>query len=261
MSTPVIDPKAAGAINQLLKDRDQMNDDRQQVIADMALLKEFLSSLDAIVKKDGPGVALMMLMSKGFSMIDEVKNDTFVMFSDKLNIATDYQTMGSLAEGYINKGGQYKKGVPGTGISLNDTFSLYLLLQQLKGAGTDPDLDGDTGKLVAGAATTITNILFDPNHSDTFKKMLEKAQSKINSAWSGPKGGINDDYTIDPIVKTIDHALDQISTATNSSSQMLQTEASTATNSYKSFLGVETKNFTNWSTLVGDINKKTSQAG
>lgn len=253
---PPVNPEAQSAIDQLGKDQDQLNQDNKQVAVDIVLLKEFLESLDAILKQYGPEVALMMMMSKGFYEIDQVKNDNYVIFADKMNVDTDYQTMGTLAEQYLDEGANCAKTE--TGISLSDTYSLYLLLKKLQGAGDDPAIDKGTGSLLSSAATSIieTDMLFDPNATDTFNNMLIRAQKEINtSIFSTPSNGLN------PYLKTIDNAFDEISTATNSSSQMLQTEASTATNSYKSFLDIFSKNFTNYDTLEGDINRKTSQTG
>lgn len=247
---PPVNPDAQNAINQLGEDRDQLNQDEQQVAADIALLQEFLSNLDAILQQYGPEVALMMMMSKGFYEIDQVKNDNYVIFADKINVDTDYQTMGTLAEGYLNEGASKD------GISLSDTYSLYLLLQQIENGANDGAIDPNTGKLISGAATTIdTTLFFVQNKGSPTNDELVAAQNYINKLWS------TTGTSLSPFIDTVDKALDEISTATNSSSQMLQTEASTATNSYKSFLDIFSKNFTNYDTLEGDINRKTSQAG
>lgn len=255
---PPINPDAQDAIDQVGKDEQQLHDYKAAMAADMQALKEFLSSLDAIVKKDGAGVAFMMMMSKGFADIDAVKNDNFLIFSAKLNLTTDYQTLGSMAEGYVNEGataelGPDKKTVVG-GISREDDYSLYRILQKLKEAKDNPDLDAQTGAYISSSADSIFTTL-------QFKDPMTNAQIYtsvywINSRWSDYS---NQEHMSED-VKTVDNAFDQISNATSSSSQMLQTEASVASNSYKSYLGVETKNFSNWSTLVSDINRHTSQA-
>lgn len=249
---PPIDPKAQNAINQVGKDESELKAYQAQMAADIRVLRSFLSSLGSIVKREGPQVALMMLMSKGFTLIDEVKNDNFVTFSAKLNINTDYQTMGSLSEGYVNEGASKD------GISRSDTYSLYRLLQKLQGAAKDINLDTNTGGLVGSSADTVMNILFNFKGHIT-NDLIDGTRSFIDAHWN-PTMDNKSDAKMSQIVKEVDNAFDQISSSTNSSSQTLQIKSSVASNSYKSFMVEETKNFSQWSSLVGDINRHTSQA-
>lgn len=250
---PPVDKKAQNAINQVGKDERSLKEFQAEMASDIRMLRSFLSSLDAIVHKDGAGVALMMLMSKGFSLIDEVKNDNFLTFSSKLNINTDYQACGTLAEGYFNEGSSKD------GLSNSDVYSMYLLLNEMSGAADDPNIDEQTGSLVGSSADTIIDKIFG----------LKKGQPITNGIIDGTNAFIHHLFNphltktlgMSPFVKQIYNAFDQESNATDSANQMLQTKASVASNSYKSYLGVETKNFTQWSTLVSDINKQSAKGG
>ncbi len=240
----VMDPNALNAVNQLNKDRELLEEMLGDYAQDVATLKEFLESLGGIEKSQGSEVAFMKMMSQGFSDIDMVKNDNFALCGYRMNVCTDYEAIGSLSESYLNDGASKE------GISLSETRSLKMLLQVLQGAKDDKLLDGQTGRLISSSADTLMNTIFDPTITDPNQQLIG-AQGVINSNES-----TNSKQQIGDLVKTWDNSEDEITSATSGSSQVLQTQASVASKSYESYLDVENKSFTNWSSLIGDINRK-----